>query len=307
MAAFADRLTSRELLGARGASAMAFFPGIGTWSTGDCVTEWTRKDRSASIVRYERLELGRQPADACDQAQFGILSTTIRQSEGITPGALVARIAENFGPPDTHRDTGLSGSITYSWTILDGVFLHVEEPVRPGGSDEFSVLFMHSYAAPTFVPNAAEGEQWMDRAVALLTDSNLLAARGMGAVRLVDASLLPQSLDPAKCPVSYMSDLMAKHPIADSISLYLEQATPPYCGEARFDGLSFSVWQREPVTPAAMVARLQAKLGAPELRRDIQMNSLYYRWKTRHGAAVEVSQSMTSGGPQIFAARVWRE
>ena len=61
------------------------FPGLGTWSTEKCVLTWSRQNPSAPVVTYQRLELGRlNTGEPCDEAQFGMLSTTLRRPEGIT-------------------------------------------------------------------------------------------------------------------------------------------------------------------------------------------------------------------------------
>lgn len=108
---FADFLTSSRLLGAKGPDAFALFPGLQSEATADCVTTWSPTDPSAPIVTRQRLEVGRLGGEACDKAQFGMLNTTLRQSEGVTPGALAHRFTETFGSPTIDRDTGLTGSI----------------------------------------------------------------------------------------------------------------------------------------------------------------------------------------------------
>ena len=112
LAGFADRLAAPDTWSARGPAALALFPGLGTWSTGSCVLTWSKRKPSAPVVTYQRLELGRlRPDEPCEQAQFGMLSTTLRQSEGVTPGALAALFTDRFGPPAIHRDTSLRGAI----------------------------------------------------------------------------------------------------------------------------------------------------------------------------------------------------
>ena len=122
LTAFADRLTSPTTWSAKGPAALALFPGLGTWSGGECVRAWSTRDPAAPVVTYQRLELGRFGDEPCDQAQFGMLSTTLRQSDGVTPGALVERFSERFGPPEFNRDTGLHGTISYIWQMQDGIF-----------------------------------------------------------------------------------------------------------------------------------------------------------------------------------------
>ena len=113
LAGFADLLTSSRLLAAKGPAAIVLFPGLDPEAAPECVTTWSRRDPSAPIVVRQSVDLGRLPGDACDQAQFGNLSMTLRQSEGVTPGVLVQRFTEAFGQPVINRDTGLDGSIGY--------------------------------------------------------------------------------------------------------------------------------------------------------------------------------------------------
>ncbi len=129
LAAFADRLTSPATWSVKDPAALALFPGLGTWSGGDCVLAWSMRASGAPVVTYQRLELRKFGDDRCEQAQFGLLSTTLRQSEGITPGALVERFSEQFGPPDIARNTSLHGTIKYTRRIQDGIFAILEEKV----------------------------------------------------------------------------------------------------------------------------------------------------------------------------------
>ena len=255
---FADRLAAPGTCSARGPAALALFPGLGPWSGGDCVLTWSKRDPSAPVVTYQRLELGRLRAEEpCDQAQFGMLSTTLRQSEGITPGALAAMFTERFGPPDIHRDTSLRGAITYAWQVQDGIFAQLEERVQPGGADTFSLLFMRSYGAPTASATAQEGERWMDRTTDLVAGPALADARGPAAVaRLVDADLVPDGRDAVTCPTSFDANLLTKGPIGSGHSLRLERPDGASCEQARFAWLSMRIWQREPVTAGALEARL---------------------------------------------------
>lgn len=307
MGEFADRLGSSDTWGARGPAALALFPGLGTWSGGDCVLSWSMRDASAAVVTYQRLELGRLNADEpCGQAQFGMLSTTMRQSEGITPGALAERFTERFGPPDIHRDTSLRGNITYTWQIQDGIFAHLDEPVRPGGADTFSLLFVRSYASPVSLANPQESERWMGRTVDLVTGPDLPNARGAAAAKLIDADMRPDGIDAATCPTIFESNLLSKGPIGSGQSLMLEQPDGAPCEDARFSWLSMRIWQREPVTAAGLAARLEARLGPPILSRDFERNAVRYRWTTSHGTAVELTEDLSATGRYWLTLRAWR-
>ena len=308
LAGFADRLAAPGPWSARGPAALALFPGLGTWSAGECVLTWSARTPSAPVVTYQRLELGRLNADEpCDQAQFGLLSTTLRQSEGITPGALAALFTERFGPPAIHRDTGLRGAVTYAWQVQDGIFAHLEERVQPGGADTFSLLFMRSYGSPTALATVQEGERWMDRTVDLVAGPALAEARGPAAVaRLVDADLLPDGKDAATCPTSFDANLLAKGPIGSGQSLLLDRPDGAPCEQARFSWLSMRIWQREPVTAQALAARLEARLGAPTLSRDFDRNTVGYRWTTAQGVAVELTEDLSSEGRYWLRLRAWQ-
>ena len=307
LAGFADRLTASDTWGARGPAALALFPGVGTWSGDECVLTWSRREPSAPVVTYQRLELARLNADEpCDRAQFGMLSTTLRQSEGITPGALAARLTERLGPPDIHRDTGLRGAITYTWQAQDGIFATMEERVQPGGVDTFSLLFVRSYGSPTTLGSPAEAERWMERTVALVTDPHLANARGAAAAQLVDADMQPEGSNAATCPTMFQSNLLAKGPIGSGQSLLLDHPDGAPCLDARFSWLSMRIWQRDPVTVTAMVARLEAKLGAPALSRDFERNIVRYRWSTVHGTAVELTEDLSVTGRYWMSLRTWR-
>ena len=290
---FADRLVDARTLGAKGPGALALFPGLGVWSTGDCVTSWSRTDTSAPIVTYQRLELGRLGADACDKAQFGMLSTTLRQSEGITPGALAERFTGQFGQPDIHRDAGLRGSVTYQWQILDGVWVHMGEAVRPGGADDFSVLFVRNYASPAALPTVAEGLAWMDGTVALLTGPELAQARGAAVPELIGAAMQARTANASGCPTTFMADLLKQQPIGSGQTLFLDQDEGQPCAEARFSGLSMRVWQRAPVTAEALVTRISAKLGSPAVARAFDRDGITYWWRTAHGTTVELFEGLT--------------
>lgn len=309
LAEFAGRLTASRTWSARGPAALALFPGLGIWSDGGtCVLTWSKADPSAPVVTYQRLELGRLRADEpCDQAQFGMLSTTLRQSEGITPGALAALFTERFGLPDMHRDTALRGAITNTWQVQDGIFAHLEERVQLGGADTFSLLFVRSYGAPTAFATAQEGERWMDRMVDLVAGPELADARGPAAVaRLVDADLQPDGKDSATCPTSFDANLLTKGPIGSGHSLRLDRSGGAPCEQARFAWLSMRIWQREPVTAGALVARLDARLGASILSRDFDRNTVTYRWTTARGIAVEMTEDLSLAGHYWLGLRAWQ-
>ncbi len=309
LAGFADRLTASGTWGARGPAALALFPGLGTWSDGGtCVLTWSKRDLSAPVVTYQRLELGRLGADEpCDQAQFGMLSTTLRQSEGITPGALAALFTERFGPPDIHRDTSLRGAVTYVWQVQDGIFAHLEERVQPGGADTFSLLFMRSYGAPTAFATPQEGERWMDRTADLVAGPALAEARGPATVaRLVDADLVPDGRNAATCPTSFDANLLTKGPIGSGHSLRLERPDGAPCEQARFSWLSMRIWQREPVVAGALAARLDSRLGTATLSRDFDRNTVTYRWTTNRGIAVELTEERSPIGRYWLGLRAWR-
>lgn len=261
---------------------------------------WSKRDPSAPVVTYQRLELARLSADEpCDQAQFGMLSTTLRQSEGITPGALAAR----FGPPDIHRDTALYGAITYAWQVQDGIFAHLAERVQPGGTDTFSLLFVRSYASPTSLANAEDGERWMERTIGLVTGPDLPNARGPAVARLIDADMRPEGVDAATCPTIFEANLLAKGPIGSGQSLLLERPDSAPCHQARFSWLSMRIWQRDPVTAAALTARLDARLGAAAICRDFDQDAISYRWATAHGTRVELIEGLSATGRSWLGLR----
>jgi len=305
LAGFVDRLVDARTLGAVGPGALALFPGLGPWSAGDCVTSWSRTDPSAPVVTYQRLELGRAGADACDKAQFGMLSTTLRQSEGITPGALAERLTGQFGQPDIHRDAGLRGSVTYQWQILDGVWVHMSEAVQPGGADDFSVLFVRSYASPSALPTVSEGLAWMDGTVALLTGPELPRARGAAAAGMVGAAMQGYPDGASDCQTDFMADLLKQQPIASGQTLSLEQDEGRPCSQARFSRLSMRVWQRAPVTAEALVTRISAKVGSPAVTRVFDQDGITYQWQTAHGTTVELFEGLTGDWQHWLALRAW--
>ena len=293
VAKFADLLTSPRALGARGPGALQVFPAFGAWPQGKCVTEWSRNDRSAPIVTYQRLELGLWQGEPCDQAQFGMLSTTLRQSEWVTPGAFVQRFTEQFGPPEFHRDRGLRGSISYDWQVLDGISINLKEPVGPGGGADFSLLFVRSYGAPTAIPTAAEARQWMDRTVALVSGPDLPAAHGPTAIGMAGAKMVGNLPDDSGCPTEYTADLFTPGAIASHQDLAMKRPDGQPCENATFVDLSMQIWRRDPVTPQALVERIEAKLGAPVISRDFKLDSVSYRWTTTHGTAVDLLEGLS--------------
>lgn len=294
---FADRLTDARTLDAKGP---------GAWSADDCATSWSHRDPSAPIVTYQRLELGRLGTDACDKAQFGMLSTTLRQSEGITPGALAERFTGQFGQPDIHRDAGLRGSVIYRWDILDGVWVQIDEPVRPGGADDFSVLFVRSYASPAALPTVAEGLAWMDGTVALLTGPELPRARGTAAAELAGAAMLGHPSGASGCSTDFTADLLKQQPIGSGQTLLLERAEGQPCSEARFSWFSMRVWQRAPVTAEALVTRIDARLGSPAVARVFDRDGITYRWRTAHGTTVELFEGLRGDWQHWLTLRAWR-
>ena len=172
--------------------------------------------------------------EPCGQAQFGMLSTTLRQSEGITPGALAAWFTERFGAPDIDRDTGLQGAITYGWQVQDGIFARLKERVQPGAADSFSLLFVRGYGSPTSLVNAEDGERWLERTIGLVTGPNLPNARGAAVARLTDADMRPDGVGAATCPTIFEAKLLAKAPIGSGQSLILERPDGAPCDQSRF-------------------------------------------------------------------------
>jgi hypothetical protein len=288
---FVDLLTSSRLLGAKGPTAIALFPGLEPEAAPDCLTTLSRSDPSAPIVVRQRLELGRLAGDACDQAQFGMLSMTLRQSEGVTPGALVQRFTEAFGPPAINRDTGLDGSISYMWLVLDGVFVCLEEPAGPRAVGTFSVLFTRFYASPTTLPTLAEGVEWMDRIVDLLTGPALAHARGQAAVGMVDASMEATPFDDG-CRTYFMTNLLTKGSIGSGQTLSLDHEEGQRCDEAGFVSLSMMVWRNASVTAEALVSRFSDKLGSPVVTRAFDRDEIAYQWRTQHGTTVDLVEGL---------------
>ena len=307
LAEFADRLTASRTWGARGPAALALFPGLGPWPTGECVLAWSNRDTSAPVVTYQRLELGRLNTDEpCAQAQFGMLSTTLRQSDGITPGALAERFTERFGPPAMERDASLHGTLTSTWQMQDGIFAIMQERLQPGGEDTFSVLFVRSYAAPASLADAAESERWMERTVSLMTGPDLPDARGSAAAALLDADMEAHRGGDLTCPTTFVANLLARKPIASGQMLLLEQPEGTPCDQARFSSLSMRIWQHDPVTAAALAGRLNARLGAPALSRDFERNTVQYQWTTAHGTTIELVEDLSDTGRHWLTLRTWR-
>ena len=189
-----------------------------------------------------------------------------------------------------HRDTGLGGSITYGWDVLYGVHIRIEEPVGTGGAATFQVVLTRFLGASAALPSPAEGERWLDQAVALLTGPDLPAARGMQAVHLVDAAMRPEPALGGGCVTSFSTGgATSKEAIAYEKWLILGSATTD-CDQAGFESLSLTVWQQGPVTVQAMVERLAARLGPPTFDRDFARQVLHYRWQTRQGTTILVSE-----------------
>ncbi len=303
---FVDKLLRRETWGAKGPAALALFPELGAWDGQHCVLSWTRREPRAAVVLYESLELGRLAADPCEQAQFGMLSVTLRPSEGITAGALAERLNERFGPAEMHRDAIRGGSVTYQWQLQDGVFVHVDESARAENLGEFSVLFVRSYAAPATIPTAAEAEHWMDETVSLLTGPALAQARGMAAVRLAGVPMVAYDSLDGGCPRIFNADLRQKGPIAADQSVMLEPVEGRTCDEARLSSLSMRIWSREPVTAKALVERLDARLGATAVSRDFKWDTVNYRWSAPGGMVVELLENEADGMRQILLLRAWQ-
>lgn len=306
LVAFAARLASPVTWSAKGPAALALFPGLGTWSDGECARAWSMRDARAPVVTYQRLELGQYGKEPCDQAQFGMLSTTLRQSDGITPGALVEQFTERFGPPEFSRDTDLRGSIKYTWQVQDGIFATLDERVQPGGAEDFSVLFVRSYASPTSLASPADGKLWMDRTVDLVTGPALPSARGAAVVSLLGVEMQPVGIEAATCPTMFEADLLNKGPIGTGQSLILERPEDAPCEQAHFSWLSMRIWQREPVTAATLVKRFDDKLGAAAVSRDFDRNNVKYRWTTPHNTAVELTEDLSGLGHYWLSLRAWR-
>lgn len=304
---FADSLTSSATWSARGPAALAPFPGLGPWSGKECVLEWSRRTPSDPVVTYQRLELGRlNAAEPCEDAQFGMLSTTICQSEGITPGGLAERFTARFGPPAIHRGTGLRDAVTYRWLLQDGIFAHLEERVQPGGADTFSLLFLRSYASPTTLAGPDEAEQWLVRTVDLVTGPDLPRARGAAIPPMLGVPMRSSASRDADCPTEFYADLLVKGPIATGQSLLLERPDGAPCAEARFSWLSMRIWGREPVTATALVKRIGDRLGAATLSRDFERDAVKYGWTTPHGTAVELTEELSDTGRPWLSLRTWR-
>ena len=64
---------------------LAVFPSWGPGPATGCQSDWRKSDGLGPIVVSQDLELAREEPEPCDQAQFGQLSTVLRQSEGVTP------------------------------------------------------------------------------------------------------------------------------------------------------------------------------------------------------------------------------
>ncbi len=302
LAGIADLLTSSRLLGAKGAAAIALFPGLDPEAGVDCVTTWSRRDSSAPIVVSQRVELVRLAVDAYDEAQFGILSMTLRQSKGVTPGALVQRFTEAFGPPAINRDIGLDGSLSYLWLVLDGVFVRLEESAGPRATGLFSILFTRFYASPTAFPTPADGIAWMDRTTDLLTGPALAHARGQAAVGMVDAPMEPTPSDDG-CPTYFMAKLLPKQPIESGQALSLDREEGQTCDWSGFASLSMTVWRNASVTAEALASRLGDKLGSPVITRAFDRDEIAYRWRTPYETTVDLMEGLAGDWRHWFRLR----
>ena len=306
LSSFADLLTSPRALGSRGPTALALFPGLGTWPAGDCVTEWARTDTSAPIVTYQRLELGRKPGEPCAEAQFGLLSTTLRASDGITPGTLIDRFTQQFGPPEFHHDWMLRGSLTYTWQVADGIFIHLDEPVGPGRGEAFSLLFVRSYGTPTALATPSQAEQWMDAIVALVTGPDLAKAPAAEAIKMVGLPMTPELRDEDGCPEAYNAVPDKPGPIGSRQELRFDRQPGQACDEARFEAFSMEMWKREPLTAEALVERITRRLGQPAVSRAPGQGGLSYRWSTPFGTAVDLYEGLSGGMQHVMRLRVER-
>ena len=306
LSSFADLLTSPRALGSRGPTALALFPGLGTWPAGDCVTEWARTDTSAPIVTYQRLKLGRKPGEPCAEAQFGLLSTTLRASDGITPGTLIDRFTQQFGPPEFHHDWMLRGSLTYTWQVADGIFIHLDEPVGPGRGEAFSLLFVRSYGTPTALATPSQAEQWMDAIVALVTGPDLAKAPAAEAIKMVGLPMTPELRDGDGCPEAYNAVPDKPGPIGSRQELRFDRQPGQACDEARFEAFSMEMWKREPLTAEALAERITRRLGQPAVSRELGQDGLSYRWSTPFGTAVDLYEGLSGGMQHVMRLRVER-
>ena len=303
--AFVDTLASPGTLGAQGPAAAVLFPGLRPVAQDGCVTQWSLRDSSAPIVTSQRLELGRLPGEACNQAQFGLLSTTLRWSDGVAPGIMAERLTERFGPAQMHQDPVANGSVTYEWQVLDGTFIHMDQPARPGAR-AFSLLFMRSLGSPDHLPTEAEGLAWLDRTADLVSGPALVRARGPAAVALVGAKMVARIRDASGCPSTFMDDLLTRGPIESGGTLYLDRPEGRRCEDAVVSSLSLQAWRRGPVTAAALVTRIGARLGAPAVSRQFDRDEVAYRWRTAHGLTVEVVEGLSGGMEQVLRVRAFR-
>ncbi len=306
LSSFADLLTSPRALGSRGPTALALFPGLGTWSAGDCVTEWARTDTSAPIVTYQRLELGRKPGEPCAEAQFGLLSTTFRASDGITPGTLIDRFTQQFGPPEFHHDWMLRGSLTYTWQVANGIFIHLDEPVGPGRGEAFSLLFVRSYGTPTALATPSQAEQWMDATVALVTGPYLAKAPAAEAIKMVGLPMTPELRDGDGCPEAYDAVPDKPGPIGSHQELRFDRQPGQACDTARFEAFSMEIWKREPLTAEALAERITRRLGQPAVSREPGQDGFSDRWSTPFGTTVDLYEGLSGGMQHVMRLRVER-
>ena len=292
---FADLLTSPRALGARGPAALALFPGLGTWQPGACVTEWSRTDRSAPIVIYQRLGAGpaagrRLRPGAVRHAQHH-LTCLGRNHAGRLDRAVHRPLRPARVPP--RRLPAQRAELQMAGR--GGHVCKPGEPVGPGRSDAFSLLFVRYYGASTALPTPAEAERWMDATAALVASSDLPRASAAEAIRQAGVEMAPGLRDADGCPEGYDAPLDRHGPIGSHQGLWFEREAGQPCGAARFQAFHEEVWKREPVTADALVKRIAARLGQPVVSRSPDRDGLSYRWTTPYGTTVDLFEGLSSG------------
>lgn len=118
------------------------------------------------------------------------------------------------------------------------------------------------YASPTAFPTPADGVAWMDRT----TDDG--------------------------CPTYSMANLLTRGSIGSGQTLSLHKAKGQPCDQARFASLSMMVWRNASVTAEALVSRFSDKLGSPVVTRAFDRDEIAYRWRTRYGTTVELTEGL---------------
>ena len=146
----------------------------------------------------------------------------------------------------------------------------------------------------------------MSRTVDLITGPALSSARGGAVVPLLEADMRPVGIESETCPTMFEADLLIKEPIGTGQSLILERPDDAPCQQARFSWFSMRIWQRGPVTAAALVKRFDDKLGTAEISRDFDRNSVKYRWTTPHQTAVELTEDLSATGHYWLSLQTWR-